>query len=84
VQFEVLTIAFQGLYLVASIMMSTVGVKTYLYLTEQHNISPSVSKLACFLLAAAETVAFGELYFRLIEGSTAWLARKAFAFLTDS
>jgi hypothetical protein len=65
-------------------MMSTAGVKTFLYLTEHHNISYSVSKLACFVLAVAETVFFGELYFRLIEGPTAWLARKAFAFLTDS
>lgn len=61
----------------------TGGIKLWLVLHDERNLSTASANGVVFLVGLLAVTAFSELYFRLIDVPSVWLARRTYTWLVD-
>ncbi|GAB7365588.1 hypothetical protein MBLNU230_g6659t1 [Neophaeotheca triangularis] len=69
-----------SLFIAQSIIFWTAGIKMYLHLSDS-GTDKALANFAVFVVATVTTVVFGEVYYRVIDLPSQWLANKGYEWL---
>ncbi|KAI5363345.1 hypothetical protein Slin15195_G107310 [Septoria linicola] len=72
-----------SIFVAQCIFFWTGGIKLWLVLHDERNLSTASANGVVFLVGLLAVAAFSELYFRLIDAPSVWLARRTYKWLVD-
>lgn len=74
-------IVLPGIFVAQSIVFWSAGIKLYMHLYVQRDVSPPLAKLAVFVLGTIATGVGAEVFHRLVDFPSQWVARETFSWL---
>lgn len=74
-------IVLPGIFVAQSIVFWSAAIKLYMHLHVQRDVSPPLAKLAVFVLGTIATGVGAEVFHRLVDFPSQWVARETFSWL---
>jgi len=72
-----------GFFAAQCLTAYTVGIKMFISLTQKHHLSTEGAGAAVFFACVPLTFIFAEMFHRIVDVPSRWLAKRFFIFLTE-